>query len=487
VVCNPLQNKPSGGAVAGYQEHKEKNMPIPKKKVAISLEKVAPTEVTPEELQKELRENMGLKCEYTEIDALEQLKADVLSRWGPTGKGQAYGIYLKNPGSVQQSARITHLNVKDTDLLQHFGFSNEGVNGEWEPDDTAQGYRNELFTIQFPANFHYLETNFGNEFAGIFNHKEDVREVGTVDAISDFFVQIGQELAGLTVKGIAQKSLEPILKNALAVNESSLKIDYQEGSADNPKTRIIFLVENYDEKTEMADAIGVLAIDWYLFIENYKEKKGGAKHTAKLVMDSRSVLYSDLHFLYRDYTHVASHRKSLLFAEAGVIPPRQEKLKVFDFKPAACYETFLHGLPVMPDSSDYLDTIILHHGDIQLLYAMDNTESKASSTFEKSITEGFTFAAQQTLSAELSFEVGCDIVKTGFKMSLSVSFTQQWNKTVTETVSYTVPAGEIAFAYQAYINTSLLRYTPADNSYRYVEHAKFLTSSLKTLEKPLNI
>jgi hypothetical protein len=141
----------------------------------------------------------------------------------------------------------------------------------------------------------------------------------------------------------------------------------------------------------------------------------------------------------------------------------------------------------MPDSSDYLDTIILHHGDIHLLYAMDNTESKASSTFEKSITEGFTFAAQQTLSAELSFEAGCDIVKTGFKMSLSVSFTQQWNETVTETVSYTVPAGEIAFAYQAYINTSLLRYTPADKSYRYVAHAKFLTSSLKTLKKPIEI
>jgi hypothetical protein len=302
-------------------------MTTQKKKVAISLKKADPTKVTPEELQKELRENMGLTCKYTEIDALKRLKADVLSQWGPTGKGQAYGIYLKNPGSVQQSARITHLNVKDkdTDLLQHFGFSNEGVNGEWKPDDTAQGYRNELFAIQFPANFRYLETNFGNEFAGIFNHKEDVREVGTVDAIKDFFVQIGQELAGLTVCGINQKSLEPILKNALAVNESSLDSDYQEGSADNPKTRIIFLVENYDEETETADAIGALAIDWYIRIENYKEKKNNTKNTAKLVMDSRVVLYSELGFMWLDYYHVVSRRKSLLFAEAGEIPSGPEK------------------------------------------------------------------------------------------------------------------------------------------------------------------
>jgi hypothetical protein len=138
----------------------------------------------------------------------------------------------------------------------------------------------------------------------------------------------------------------------------------------------------------------------------------------------------------------------------------------------------------MGKSSNYVDTVILYHGDIHLLYAMDNTDSPAESTFEKSITEGFTFAAQQTLSSEMSFEAGCDIVKAGFKMSLSVSFTEQWNKTITETVSFTVPAGEKAFAYQAYINTSILRYTPGDQSYRYIDSAKFLTSSLKTVKTP---
>ena len=204
-------------------------------------------------------------------------------------------------------------------------------------------------------------------------------------------------------------------------------------------------------------------------------------------MDSRAVLYSNLDFMWRDYNRVKNHRKSRLFSAEGAIPPRPEKLKVFDTLPPACHDTFLHGLPVMCVSSEYLDTIILHTSDIQLLYSMDNSESAASSTFEKSVTEGFTFSAQQTLSSELSFEAGCDIVKAGFKMSVSVSFTEQWNKTVTETVSFTVPGGETAFAYQAYICTSILRYTPSDNSYRYVDNAKFLTPSLKTAKAPVDI
>jgi hypothetical protein len=170
-----------------------------------------------------------------------------------------------------------------------------------------------------------------------------------------------------------------------------------------------------------------------------------------------------------------------------MIPPRPEKLKVFDSLPPPCYDSFIHGLPVMCLSSEYVDTIILHNGEIQMLYEMDNTESGAASTFTKSVTEGFTFSSQQTLSAELSFEAGFDVVKVGFKMSVSVSFTEQWNKTVTETVAFTVPAGERAFAYQAYINTSILRYTPADNSYVYIGHAKFLTPSLKTTRTPVAI
>jgi hypothetical protein len=202
-------------------------------------------------------------------------------------------------------------------------------------------------------------------------------------------------------------------------------------------------------------------------------------------MDSRAILYTTLADMYRDYFRVVGHLKSRLFVTA--IPPRPEKLKVFDHLPPPCYDSFIHGLPVMSQSSEYVDMIILYNGDIHRLYEMDNTESGAASTFTKSVTEGFTFSSQQTLSAELSFEAGFDIVKVGFKMSVSVSFTEQWNKTVTETVSFTVPAGEWAFAYQAYINTAILRYTPEDNSYTYMGKAKFLTPSLKTTKTPITI
>ena len=192
-------------------------MPIPKKKVKVALEKAEPSKVTPEELQQELRENMGLHCKYTEIPELKKLKEDVLERWGETGTGQSYGIFIKENGFVQAAGPITHLNIKGVDLLAHFGFSDEDVKGEWEPSDTAQGYRNELFTIQSSDNFWYLKNNFP-DFAGVYNHKEDTRKVDTVEAVKSFFVEIGKELAGLSVSGIDKVSLEPVLKKALGVS-----------------------------------------------------------------------------------------------------------------------------------------------------------------------------------------------------------------------------------------------------------------------------
>ena len=135
----------------------------------------------------------------------------------------------------------------------------------------------------------------------------------------------------------------------------------------------------------------------------------------------------------------------------------------------------------------YVDTIILYCGDVHLLYEIDNTESAAVSTFSRSVTEGFTFSSQQTLSTEASFEVGCEVAKAGFKMSVSVSFTEEWNKTVTETVTFAVPGGEMAFAYQAYIRSAILRYTPSDGSYVYMGFAKFFTPALKTVRKPVDL
>ena len=114
---------------------------------------------------------------------------------GETGNGQAYGIFIKNKDFVQAAYPITHLNIKGVDLLAHFGFSDEDFNGEWMPSDDEQGYRNELFTIQSPFNFWYLEKIFSSDFAGVHNHKENTRKVATVDAVKTFFVEIGKELA----------------------------------------------------------------------------------------------------------------------------------------------------------------------------------------------------------------------------------------------------------------------------------------------------
>jgi hypothetical protein len=323
-------------------------MPIPKKTVSIALIKATATEVTPQDLQQQLRDNMGLRCKYTEIPELVQLKNEVLDAWKETGTGQAYGVFIKeeekNAEAAQKAAPITHLNIKGVNLLAHFGFSDEDVKGEWEPSDSAQGYTNELFTIQSPANFQYLVSNFPSDFAGVYKSTADTREVGTVDAVKNFFVKIGLELASLTVNGVNQTSLQPILYKALGMTQSSLNSDYDEGTDAHPMSRVIYLVENYNPETREADAIGVLAIDWALHISNYKEKKKDVTHTATLKLWSRAALYTNLDVMFRDYYRVLSHRKSLLFARMFRLVRKRSRFLITSRRPATT--AFCGGFPL---------------------------------------------------------------------------------------------------------------------------------------------
>ena len=451
-------------------------MPIPKRKVHISLAKDTPSQVTPEDLKKDLQ-RIGLTCKDTSLEKLKKFKQDVLQSWTP-GKSAAYGIYTKSKQPPSGAPAADYLKLEQQDLLGMFGYSNSEISGEWTPSDTAQGYINELYCIQYEPHFNKLLAEKPDFFTGVSKSTRETSKESTVEQIKRFFTKIGTELSSMLVDGLNLPTLEALLKNAIGVNESSFVEDYAETGS-----RVVYLVQNYDPLTQECDAIGVLTMDWALTIRNYQEKKSELKHDTILDMNARAVLYTSIEHLMSDYAYVKASLKQNLFLDA--IPPRPDKLKVYDALPPACKDTFLHGLPVVCDSPEYVDTIVLYAPNVVSLYTMDNTSSDASSTYSKSVTSGFTFTTSQSLSAGVSFEVSCKVVKVGFTLGINVSFTEQWNKSVTETVEFTVPAGKIAYAYQGYLQASVLRYYPETESYSYISHAKFLSSSLKTTDHPV--
>ena len=72
---------------------------------------------------------------------------------------------------------------------------------------------------------------------------------------------------------------------------------------DQSSSRAIMLVENYNQSTGAADAIGVVSVDWRLQISDWqrKTKDGGDTHPTVLTISARSALYSDVALLCKHY------------------------------------------------------------------------------------------------------------------------------------------------------------------------------------------
>ncbi|NBD00598.1 hypothetical protein GV764_16445 [Atlantibacter hermannii] len=462
-------------------------MPIPKRRVAIELFKTEPSRVQISELQRDLRA-LGLTCSQTESEKLQEFKKNVISKW-PVGKSQSWGIYSKNQNNSPRVATNSFEILEKIDtinLLDHFGYSDEGLNGSWTPSDTAMGYRNELFCIQFPIHFNKLKTDKAGSFSGVEKSVTEYSTEGTAEKIKNFFVSIGKELSGSIVAGLDKDALEPVLKNAIGINESDLNNDYETRGE-----RVIYLVQNYNETTQEADAIGVVAINWKLKIKNYTEKKTEKQHKTTLEMQTRSILYSDLNVLINDYEYIKNTFKNILFFnfndQLDNIPSRKVKLKVFDKKPLACKNTFLYGLPVLCKSLEYIDSIILHTADIERLQVLDNEDSDATSEFSLTITESFSFSSSISLTAGLTFEADFQVAKIGLKFESTVSFSEESTQSVSKTYTITAPPRNKVFAFRAYLNASILRYFPGKNEYVYIDHSKYLTNILKTTDKDIII
>lgn len=446
-------------------------MPIPKKRVPITLKKETPTELTVDSLQKQLH-NVGLKCKHTDKEKLKEYKTEVISQF-PHGQVETFGIF-KHKKSTNGSPNFTG---EFGSFEANYNGLESSSKGNWEPSETGLGYSSELEYIQFPTHFDYLMKHRPS-FTGVTEEPPPYKgKFDTVEAVKKLFVNVGTTASSTLVNGLDKSSIESVLSNAIApLNDKNAK-DY-----DEKDSRVIFLVDNYNEKSGEADAIGVLTINWHLTIKDYKEKKKSLKHKTCLKIRARTVLYDDINVLHADKKFVESHFKSKAFCLS--IPPKHHELKIFDSRPPASENTFNRGLPVIAKEK-YVEVIVLHSANLEEVGCLDNTNSDVTSKYSKSTTSGFTFSMSQTLSAELSFEANIEFVKAGLKIGFSLTFTETWNKSQTETIDYSVPAGKKAFVYQGYLRSSILRYNPDSDTYKYVDNGRFLTNIFKTSDKPI--
>ncbi|RUR72797.1 hypothetical protein ACF3DV_16225 [Chlorogloeopsis fritschii PCC 9212] len=450
-------------------------MPIPQRKVKISLNKTEPTKLTAEILQKQLA-SIGLTCIYTEKENLSASISEVKSKL-PSGVIQTYGIKSYKQSEDGKAFYTNEFDGQfDVGSLSYNGLE-KASEANWEPDSSALGYSTELEYIQFPSHFDYLVKN-RSSFTGIkYQPTTYTGKFTSVDSIKSLFVNVGTIASASLVKGLDKDSIESVLSNAIApINDANVQ-DY-----DVSDSRVIFLVENYNPETREADAIGVLTINWHLVIKDYKKKKDSLKHDTTLTIWSRSVLYDSIDALNADVEFVQSHFKNNLFLFK--IPAKPSTVEIFPSLPPAIKDTFSKSLPKI-SKEDFVEVIVLYSPDLDNIGSLDNSNSDADTKYSKSVTSGFTFTASQSFSTELSFEASAEVVKAGFKIGFNITFTEQWSESTTETMEFTVPAGKKAFTYQGYLLAAILRYDPANDSYKYVDFSRFMTNILTTTRTPI--
>ena len=173
--------------------------------------------------------------------------------------------------------------------------------------------------------------------------------------------------------------------------------------------------------------------------------------------------------------------------EMGTFPVKPKKTEIFLTKPPANEDTFRKSMFLEP-TTKYIDAVVLYQTDMKLLHCLDNTASTASTTYTLSVTEGFTYSMSQNILAGIQFETNFLFEKNKITIQLSLTFSEAWNKSTTETVSMTVNGGKRAFLYQGTVRSAILRYDAEKMSFHYLGYpyeGKYLVGETKTTEEPI--
>ncbi|SHG95968.1 hypothetical protein [Streptoalloteichus hindustanus] len=148
-------------------------------------------------------------------------------------------------------------------------------------------------------------------------------------------------------------------------------------------------------------------------------------------------------------------------------------------------DVFDKGIP-LPGTESQMRAIILYAPTLQIIGSLDNTNSDAETAWSRSVTVGFTFSTSETLSVSTSLEADAVFVKGSVTVTTTLTFSQEWSKSVTETMVFSVPAGKKTFMYQGYIWSEIAVYQNQQYSWAG-ERARCLTNVLATTREPLPV
>ncbi|ERK16401.1 hypothetical protein L579_4311 [Pantoea sp. AS-PWVM4] len=443
---------------------------IPVKKIKISLKAATPTPVTPDGL-KSMLDNIGMTCKFADKERLPAYISEVSDKLPESGKCKAY--------TILRQAEEGEVALEDVYTER---YTNSSV-GNFEPTMSGSGYSIELETIISKNNFAKLKEKFGdgkNKFNGVEGKSTYQERYGSIESVKSMFVEVGTNASSILVEGLDKDAIKSVLSNAISPMKDSNLPDYEK-----EQRRIIFLVDGYDEESGEANAIGVLAIEWTLFIKDYKEKKKASQYDTTLNITMRAVVFDSMIFM--DYYNYLVNGKELPGETIEEeIPVKDKVVTIFTKLPPANRDTYEQSLPIDEDE-DGADVIVLYSPDLQTVCSLNNTKSDVTSSYAKSVMTGFTFSSTQEMSATASFEAGIVFAKGSFEVGFSLSFTEEYTKQTTETISYECPPGKIAYIYQGSLLAAKLQYNGDDQTFRYLStKAKFLTDIFTTTGEPID-
>ncbi len=281
-------------------------MPFGKPKIKVSLKAQTPSKLDHKALKTQL-ETVGLSCSQLTPQFLTNSIANVQSQI-PSGSIASFGIYAPSTGPAAAAMETKPELICHSNLAATVGTYVQAAKTSWEPSATGDGFSGNLEVIQHPGHFDYLYKNKGdNGFTGT---KMPQATYGgnyeNATAIEKLFVKVCTDASSVVVKGIDEAAMSATLTRIIAPLGDKNISDYH--SADS---RVIYLVDGYNESTGEVDGIGVVTVSWDLTIHEYKRKSkdGGDTHPTSLVINASSVMYSDPSVLCQNYHAVLKQFK----------------------------------------------------------------------------------------------------------------------------------------------------------------------------------
>jgi hypothetical protein len=264
-----------------------------------NLSPATPTPFDATALKTQLQ-NIGLSCAQINEQNLNQYISQVNSQL-PIGAVQSFAIKAPstNIGPATAAAQVGGMMA----LAAAVPPLEDSATGNWTINAEGDGYGPQLEVIQYPDHFNWLYANRAtNGFTGVIdNPPAYTGNYPNAEAIQNLFVNVGITASATLVKGIDQDAMRATLSNAIQPLADANLDDYNVSDS-----RTIFLVDNYNPSTQIADGLGVLFISWTLTISDYKRKTkdGGDTHPTSLTINAGSILYSDPSTLCADYNSV---------------------------------------------------------------------------------------------------------------------------------------------------------------------------------------